>query len=169
MPCQLQSSRRPHSSNKFLFSLFSHQQTQSKHTMASCNNDDKFESGWNGSKCDTRYKNTAAGLELMEQLSWKLAAILETVLLSCAGLGLSERMCELTVPNLASECANWQWEKRRANVLLASANGLKLASSNSWNSSVNMCRVRVERANVLPNWILASVLPNSLNQSECAT
>jgi len=35
-------------------------------------------------------KNTTAGLELMEQLS--RAAILETVLLTCVGLGLSERM-----------------------------------------------------------------------------
>jgi len=38
-------------------------------------------------------KNTAAGLELMEQLSQKLAAILETVLLTCVGLELSKRMC----------------------------------------------------------------------------
>jgi len=36
-------------------------------------------------------KITATGLELMEQLSG--AAILENVLLTCVGLGLSERMC----------------------------------------------------------------------------
>ena len=46
-------------------------------------------------------KSTTAGLELMEQLSRKLAtvtaAILETVLLTCVGLGLSERVCYLIV------------------------------------------------------------------------